>query len=113
MPLKTQFEILWEQACREYTASSGVDPNDDSQKDKPTSPEDLFALLDRHHHDFDKYRKKKETLRRVLSLALKPVQLLSGIASGAVTTAFPPSVYIFSAVMHLVDVSRVNLISHM
>lgn len=111
MPSKTQFEILWEEACREYAASTGVDPNDSSQKDKPASPDELFALLDKHHHDFEKYRKKKETLRRVLSLALKPVQLLGGIASGAVTTVFAPSAYIFAAVRHLVDVSFV--ISHM
>ncbi|KAF8535972.1 hypothetical protein BDD12DRAFT_912475 [Trichophaea hybrida] len=91
---------MWNEACKEYMEVAGVNI---LEAEKPRSPDELFALLDKRHHDFDKYRKKKDVLRKVLTLSLKPVQVLSGVAGGAVSSAFPPSACVFGAVTYLID----------
>ena len=48
----------------------------------------------------------KGTLFKVLSAAVKPIELVGNFAAGAASAAFPPSQMCFGAAMYLIDAAR-------
>jgi hypothetical protein len=83
MSSNTEFDALWEEACATYTEQTGVDLQ---SLETPANPDELFNYLEKSQEDFEKYRAKKATLYNTLSLSLTPIEVLSGVAGGAVST---------------------------
>lgn len=66
----------------------------------------LLAEIDRRNDRFSKFRETRHTFFNVLEGALKPVEIVSNLSSGAASMAFPPSTLVLGAVVYLVNAAK-------
>ena len=79
-----RFAVLWEEALREYRATSGKDLAVSSLT-KPTSLESLLLEVGKEQERFSEFKKKKAILFHCLRNALVPIDLLGQWAAGGVS----------------------------
>ena len=73
---------------------------------RPSSVQDLQALLERQNSQFEEFRGKKAKIFKVLSGICYPIELLNNLTAGGAAMAFPPSSLCFGAIMCLINAAR-------
>lgn len=68
--------------------------------------DDLTREVDAQNQNFSGFREKRHILFESLSIAMKPIELVSNLAAGGASMAFPPSSLVFGAVSYLVNAAR-------
>ena len=99
---EAQWASIWDSALKEYAKVVGKSL-DSTDMPKPSSAEDLLTEIDRQHTKLFDFREKRHILFTVLGGALKPVELVGNLASGAASMAFPPTSMVFGAVAYLIN----------
>jgi hypothetical protein len=98
-----KFNELQNQALKSYLASMNRDPEDMAMLKKLHSSDDLYYLLETDHLKLRGCRNKHLKFFSVLSMAIKPLELISGVAQSAVSlTPFAPAFTVLGAVLFLV-----------
>jgi fungal STAND N-terminal Goodbye domain len=77
-----QLQEIWEQVLRHFHATTERRLDDQSMP-KPDTILSLQKEIDKQQQEFSKYREKKKRLFELMSMALKPVELLGNLAAGA------------------------------
>lgn len=95
---------IWKTALGRYKDLTGKD------LDNPTvsgirSTDTLMRAIESQNQIFSDFRQKRHGLFRVLSQALKPVELFGALAGGA-SSAFPPASLVFGAVTYLISAAH-------
>ncbi|EFR02973.1 NACHT and TPR domain-containing protein [Nannizzia gypsea CBS 118893] len=71
-----------------------------------TSTEALFDRIEKENGKFDDFRATRHGLFDALECALKPIELVGHLVSGAASIAFPPSSLVFGSVLYLMDAAK-------
>ena len=99
------FSILIDHSYEaKYSEISGQRRDDTDQDLK--SVDALLCRIDSNQAEFSEFREKRHTLFKVLRNTLKPVEAICHLATGGASEAFPPSGFVFSAVIYLIEVSH-------
>lgn len=102
---ETQFAAILADAAKSYSDTTG-DRLDDFMTPTMRSVDDLMHHLDLQNDRFSEFRAKRHTIFGAIAIALKPVELVGDIVSGAASEVFAPSQNIYSAVMYLVNAAH-------
>lgn len=101
----SEFRQIWTNAFDIYEKTTGRDIKRDSVLRNLNSTEDLLAKISDEEQKFSDFRKKKEKLWSVLSVTMKPIELLGGLTQDTLTlTPFSPCSQVLGAVLYLVKV---------
>lgn len=68
--------------------------------------EGLLTEIDRRNDKFSEFRETRHTFFNVLEGALKPVEVVSNLSSGAASMAFPPSTLVLGAAVYLINAAK-------
>jgi hypothetical protein len=68
--------------------------------------DDLTREVDAQNQSFSEFREKRHIIFESLSMAMKPIELVSNLAAGGATMTFPPSSLVFGAVSYLISAAR-------
>ena len=79
---------------------------DEPKLAKLRSVDDLMQYLNSEDSAFRAYRETNHKLFRILSEALKPIELVGDLAAGGAATAFPPSSLVFGAVTYVIKAAK-------
>ncbi len=102
---ETQFAAILADAAKVYADSVGSSI-DEFMKPPMRSVEDLTHQLDIQNERFSEFRAKRHAIFGAIATALKPVEMVGDIVSGAASEVFAPSQNIYSAVMYLVNAAH-------
>ena len=100
-----QFKAIWARALADYEDITGK-KLDEPHVAKSGNVSQLIQSLDSEDKNFQKYRQTNHVFFNVLSEALKPIELVSNLAAGGTSTAFPPSSLVFGAVTYLIKAAK-------
>lgn len=100
-----QVPQIYKEAIRRYEETTNKKLDEPSIVNIRTV-HDLLAEVDRRNNKFSEFRETRDTLFRVLEGALMPVELVSNLASGASSMAFPPSSLVFGAATYLINAAK-------
>jgi hypothetical protein len=101
----SQFSAIWQNAKANYKAVTGADLDDPSFP-HPSSTDDLLGSLDKQNNDFKHFREKRSIIFGCLKEACQPIELVSNLAAGGASMAFPPSTLCFGAAMYLINAAQ-------
>ncbi|MCJ1465605.1 hypothetical protein MMC07_004224 [Pseudocyphellaria aurata] len=103
----SEFRKIWANAFDIYKAETHRDIKDDPVLQNLNSTEDLLAQINDQTQKFGNFRAENETLWTVLSVIMKPVELLGGLAQDTLTlTPFSPCSQVLGAVLYLVKAAK-------
>jgi hypothetical protein len=68
--------------------------------------DDLIREVDTQNQSFSEFREKRHIVFESLSMAMKPIELVSNLAAGGASMAFPPSSLVFGAVSYLISAAK-------
>lgn len=100
-----QLPIIYKEAIRRYEETTNKKLDEPSMLNINTVNE-LLAEIDRRNDRFSKFREARHMFFNVLEGALKPVEIVSNLSSGAASMAFPPSTLVFGAATYLVNAAK-------
>lgn len=97
------FDDLWQQALDKYIDSTGRTEREQALLKQLKTPDDLETELAKERDRFETFRAKHGRLTGRLKKAVRPLTVLSGIASSAISLSpFAPASTIFGAVVFVV-----------
>ena len=100
-----QLPIIYKEAIRRYEEITNEKLDEPSMLSINTV-EGLMAEIDRRNDKFSKFREMRHTFFNVLEGALKPIEIVSNLSSGAASMAFPPSTLVLGAAVHLINAAK-------
>lgn len=100
-----QVPAIYKAAIKRYEETTNKKLDDKSMLNMKTV-NDLLTEIDRRNNKFGEFRETRHVLFNVLEGALKPVELVSNLASGASAMAFPPSSLVFGAATYLINAAK-------
>ena len=101
------FTQTWSDAFDAYKKSTGRDIKLDTALQRLNTTDDLLQKIESQQTDFDTFRSKHSKVWTSLSSAMKPIELLAGLAQGALTlTPFAPASTVLGAALFLIGVSQ-------
>jgi len=104
MATEQDYKVLWGKAVDQYIDSTSRTPQQQDLLKELESVQDLEAHLEKHREKFAGFRKKHGKLTGRLKKALRPVTVLSNVASSAIgLSPFAPASTIFGAVLFVVQ----------
>lgn len=71
-----------------------------------TSVDDLIEKVDAQNERFTQFREKRHAIFGAMATALKPIEMVGEVVSGAASEVFAPSSSVFSAAMYLVNAAN-------
>ena len=95
MSKSSQFTVIWQQAEAQYKTNTGEDLNDPSFP-QPDTPDHL-ASLDKQNGDFTAFREKRAQIFNAVTAVCRPIESISEVTRGPVSTAFPAASICFGA----------------
>ena len=106
-PSQAQIEFgeILQAAAKKYADGSGNSIMEYMNPPMKTV-EELVGQIQRQNDRFSSFRARKNKIFGALHAALKPVELVGEVASGAAAEAFPATQGIFAAVMHLINAAN-------
>lgn len=96
-------EEMWREASKRYAEKSGKRLED---LPKPRSTDELMQQVEQENNRYEDFRANKGMLFKVLAAAMKPVELVGNLASGAASAVFPASGTVFGAAMYLINAAK-------
>lgn len=100
-----QIPMVYQEAIKKYeeiTKKPLLDPT----LLEITSTDALLDKIEKENGKFDDFRSTKHGLFDALECALKPIELVEHLVSGAASIAFPPSSLVFGSVLYLMDAAK-------
>ncbi|OAL71045.1 hypothetical protein A7D00_4707 [Trichophyton violaceum] len=100
-----QIPMVYQEAIKKYeeiTKKPLLDPT----LLEITSTDALLDKIEKENGKFDDFRSTKHGLFDALECALKPIELVGHLVSGAASIAFPPSSLVFGSVLYLMDAAK-------
>ena len=102
---KNQLPAIYEEAIRRYEETTNKKLDEPSMLSINTVDK-FLAEIDRRNDGFSKFRETRYKFFNVLEAALKPVEIVSNLSSGAASMAFPPSTLVLGAAVYLVNAAK-------
>ncbi|KAF3481931.1 NACHT and TPR domain-containing protein [Arthroderma uncinatum] len=102
---KNQIPAVYSEAIKKYeeiTKKPLLDPT----LLEITSTDALLDKIEKENGKFDDFRATRNGLFNALECALKPIELVGHLASGAASIAFPPSSLVFGSVLYLINAAK-------
>lgn len=100
-----QITRIWAEALDTYYKRTDRDIRKESTFATICTTDDLLKKIEGKQQNFENFRHKQGKLWEVLRAAMKPVELLGGLAQDAVSlTPFAPASAVLGAVLFLVGV---------
>lgn len=100
---QSDMEEMWREASKRYAEKSGKRLED---LPKPRSTDELMQQVEQENNRYEDFRANKGMLFKVLAAAMKPVELVGNLASGAASAVFPASGTVFGAAMYLINAAK-------
>lgn len=100
-----QVPAIYQSAIRKYEEITKK-KLDDPYLLKITTVNDLMGEVERRNDEFDHFRETKHTFFKVLAGAMRPIELVSDLAAGGASMAFPPSSLVFGAATYLINAAK-------
>lgn len=104
-PHRDQLPFIYKEAIRRYEETTNKKLDEPSMLSINTVDE-LLAEINRRNDIFSEFRETRHKLFNVLEAALKPVEIVSNLSSGAASMAFPPSTLVLGAAVYLVEAAK-------
>ena len=101
-----QIPVIYDQAIKRYKKITNKELNDVEFLKKIRNVEDLIKEVDEKNKAFANFRKKRQIFFEVLRGAMKPLELFGNITAGGACTLFPPSSFVFGAVILLINAAK-------
>lgn len=100
-----QVALIWSAAIDRYEQITNR-KLDDPALERLSTVEGLLSVIDSENKQFSDFREKRRGIFTALEYALRPIELVGGIAAGATSMLYPPSTLIFASVMYLIDAAK-------
>lgn len=100
-----QVALIWSAAVDRYEQITNR-KLDDPALERLSTVEELLSVIDSENKQFSDFREKRRGIFTALEYALRPIELVGGIAAGATSMLYPPSTLIFASVMYLIDAAK-------
>lgn len=100
-----QVALIWSAAVDRYEQITNR-KLDDPALEHLSTVEGLLSVIDSENKQFSDFREKRRGIFTALEYALRPIELVGGIAAGAASMLYPPSTLIFASVMYLMDAAK-------
>lgn len=100
-----QVALIWSAAVDRYEQITNR-KLDDPALERLSTVEGLLSVIDSENKQFSDFREKRRGIFTALEYALRPIELVGGIAAGATSMLYPPSTLIFASVMYLIDAAK-------
>lgn len=73
---------------------------------RASSVDDLTREVDAQNQKFSEFREKRHIIFESLSIAMKPIEMVSNLAPGGASIAFPLSSLVFGVVSYLISAAK-------
>lgn len=100
-----QVALIWSAAVDRYEQITNR-KLDDPALERLSTVEGLLSVIDSENKQFSDFREKRRGIFTALEYALRPIELVGGIAAGATSMLYPLSTLIFASVMYLIDAAK-------
>ena len=102
---ENQLPVIYKEAIRRYEETTNKKLDEPSMLNINTVNE-LLAEIDLRNDKFTKFRESRHKFFNILEVALKPIEIVSTLSSGAASMGYPPSTLVFGAAAYLVSAAK-------
>jgi hypothetical protein len=106
MATSHQVPLIWRKAIERYEEITKTTLLDDPNLKSLATVDDLQRAIDDENRRFGDFREKRHGVFAVLTVAMRPIELIGGLAADAASATVPPGTLVFCTVKHLIDAAK-------
>lgn len=103
--VEAQFEAVLADAAKRYSDSAGT-KLEEFMTPPMRSVDDLTRQLNLQNENFSHFREKRQKIFSAVATAMKPLDVIGDMVSGAASEVFPPAQNIYCAISYLINAAQ-------